>query len=155
MSERAAEAGSVRLGSLRSGKAGQPAVAPLLLASMLALSGCTVGRLFERDRADSGQARPANYKSDIIAVLRVYFKDPTGIRGAALSEPMLQPLGRSDRYVVCLRLDAKRSDGQYAGTKEYVAVFVAGRLDQLLEAKPQQCDAAEYQPFPEAEAMTR
>jgi hypothetical protein len=130
-------------------------LARVLALSTFALSACTVGHLFEREKHDAVDARPANYKSEILAMLRVYFKDPSGIRDASLSEPMLQALGRADRYVICVRLNPKKSNGDYAGMKEYAAIFLAGRLDQLLEAKPEQCDAAEYQPFPEAEAMTR
>lgn len=57
--------------------------------------------------------------------------------------------------MVCLRLNAKKSDGQYAGTKQYLAVFVDGRLDQMIEAKPEDCAGVEYRPFPEAEALSR
>jgi hypothetical protein len=39
--------------------------------------------------------------------------------------------------------------------KQYAAIFVAGRLDQMVEAKPEECAKAEYQPFPEAETLTR
>jgi hypothetical protein len=39
--------------------------------------------------------------------------------------------------------------------KQYLAIFVAGRLDQMIEAKPEECAAAEYQPFPEAEKLSR
>jgi len=125
----------------------------LLLAAALALSACTVGRLKE----DTGSAnlRPQNYKSDILAMLHVYLRDPTQIRDAAASEPKLKLVGQRNRYVVCLRFNAKKSNGEYAGTKQHVAIFVAGRLDQMVEAKPEECAAAEYQPFPEAEKLSR
>jgi hypothetical protein len=88
-------------------------------------------------------------------MLHVYLRDPSQIRDAAASEPKLQPVGQRTRYVVCLRFDAKKSNGEYAGTKQYLAVFVAGRLDQLVEAKPEECAVAEYRPFPEAETLSR
>jgi hypothetical protein len=126
-----------------------------LLAFALSLSACAdhlAGGGRNRDLADP---RPENYKSDILAMLHVYLRDPTQIRDAGASEPMLQPLGRENRYVVCLRFNAKKSNGEYAGAKRYVAIFAAGRLDQLVEAKPEQCAIAEYRPFPEAETLTR
>ena len=88
-------------------------------------------------------------------MLPVYLRDPTQIRDAAASEPTPQLVGRTNRYVVCLRFNAKKSSGEYAGPKQYMAIFVAGRLDQMVEAKPEQCAAADYQPFPEAEKLTR
>jgi hypothetical protein len=129
---------------------------PLVLLSSLALALCAcTGQLAGGGRDDLANPRPQNYKSDILAMLHVYLRDPTHIRDASASEPRLQPIGRTNRYVVCLRLNAKKSNGEYAGLKQYAAVFVAGRLDQMVEAKPEECAKAEYQPFPEAETLTR
>jgi hypothetical protein len=125
----------------------------LLLAFALTLTACTVGR--PKEDTGSTNLRPENYKSDILGMLHVYFRDPTQIRDAAASEPKLQLVGQRNRYVVCLRFNAKKSNGEYAGTKQYLAIFVAGRLDQMIEAKPEECAAAEYQPFPEAEKLSR
>src|SRR5438477_10047891 len=125
----------------------------VLLTAALALSACAVGR--PRDDAGAANPRPENYKSDILAMLHVYFRDPTQIRDAAASEPKLLLVGQRNRYVVCLRLNAKKSDGEYAGTKQYLAVFSGGRLDQMVEAKPEDCAGAEYRPFPEAETLSR
>ena len=130
-------------------------VAGLLLASGLTLSACTAGHLKEDAGRDSTNSRPENYKPDILAMLQVYFRDPTQIRDASASEPKLQTIGQRTRYVVCLRLNAKKSNGDYTGTKQYVAIFVRGRLDQLVEAKPEECAGAEYRPFPEAETLSR
>jgi len=125
----------------------------VLLTAALALSACAVGR--PRDDAGAANPRPENYKSDILAMLHVYLRDPTQIRDAAASEPKLLLVGQRNRYVVCLRLNAKKSDGEYAGTKQYLAVFSGGRLDQMVEAKPEDCAGAEYRPFPEAETLSR
>ena len=130
----------------------------LLVAAVIAVSACTVGHLTGEDGGrvdDPRNPRPANYKSDLIAMLRVYLNNPTQIRDASLSEPMLASVVGRNRYIVCLRLDAKRSSGQYTGSREYIAIFLAGRLDQLVDAKAEQCKAADYQPFPEAETLTR
>jgi hypothetical protein len=125
----------------------------LVVAFALALSACAGGH----PRGEGGPTGPPpeNYKSDILAMLHVYFRDPTQIRDAAASEPKLQLVGQRNRYVVCLRLNAKKSNGEYAGTKQYLAVFVGGRLDQMAEAKPEECVDAEYRPFPEAEKLSR
>ena len=125
----------------------------LVLAFALALSACTGGHL-RREGASPGPP-PENYKSDILAMLHVYFRDATQIRDAAASEPKLQLVAERNRYVVCLRLNAKKSDGEYAGTKQFLAIFAGGRLDQMIEAKPEDCAGAEYRPFPEAETLSR
>ena len=141
-----------------SGKGGRWRVECLVLAAAIAVSACTVGHLTGDDGGrvdDPRNPRPASYKSDLIAMLRVYLNNPTQIRDASLSEPMLVPVVGRNRYVVCLRLDAKRSSGQYTGSREYIAIFLAGRLDQLVDAKAEQCKTAEYQPFPEAETLMR
>src|SRR6266403_2131895 len=83
----------------------------LLLAFALTFSACTVGRLKEDPSRESTNPRPENYKSDILAMLHVYLRDPTQIRDAAASEPKLQLVGQRTRYVVCLRFNAKKSNG--------------------------------------------
>jgi hypothetical protein len=52
-------------------------------------------------------------------------------------------------------IQCQKNHGEYAGLKQYAAIFVAGRLDQMVEAKPEECAKAEYEPFPEAERLTR
>jgi len=126
----------------------------LLLALALVLSACG-GRHAGAGRDSPANVLPENYKSDILAMLHVYLRDPTQIRDAAAAEPTLQTIGTMRRYVVCLRFNAKKSNGEYAGLKQYAVIFVAGRLDQMVEAKPEECAKAEYQPFPEAEKLTR
>jgi hypothetical protein len=127
----------------------------LLLAFALTFSACTVGSLKEDPSRESTNPRPENYKSDILAMLHVYLRDPTQIRDAAASEPKLQLVGQRTRYVVCLRFNAKKSNGEYAGAEQHMAVFVTGRLDQMVKAKPEECAGAEYRPFPEAETLSR
>jgi hypothetical protein len=53
--------------------------------------------------------RPENYKSDILAMLPVYLRDPTQIRDAAAAEPTPLLVGTTNRYVVCLRFNAKKA----------------------------------------------
>ena len=103
---------------------------------------------------------PANYKADIQAAMRVYLNDPTGIRDAAVSTPVLKPatLAMPERYVACLRFNAKQSATVYAGMKEIAAVFLAGRFDQFIDApklEQELCANAAYTPFPELQNLPR
>jgi hypothetical protein len=120
---------------------------------------------------------PANYKSDIVGAMHAYLNNPTRIRDAAVSEPALKSLNsrgtdaaaatdgteasatsfgtRSTRYIVCVRFNAKKTNGEYAGVKENEAVFLEGRLDQFQPARRDTCKDAVYQPFPELGKLSR
>jgi hypothetical protein len=119
---------------------------------------------FERNTA------PSNYKSDILAFLRTYLNDPTNVREASVTPPSLQRVGRDERYVACVRFNARRSDGRYGGLLDTAAVFnTSGRLDRFLDLTPDEtaadaalrtqlggvCKSAVHQPFPELERLTR
>lgn len=113
---------------------------------------------------------PGNYKSDLLAALHSYVADPTNIRDAYVTDPAIKPVGQRKRYVVCVRFNAKNSDGRYVGSKDVLAIFLAGRFDQFLDqtnqnnqadssnqANPvkEECGQADYKRFPELEVLTR
>ena len=103
-------------------------------------------------------AFPDNYKSDILAAMHAYLNDPSGIRDANISTPVLKDVsGSGSRYVVCLRFDGKRANGAYAGDEQIAAIFLAGRFDEFLDAKASRepCADAAYTPFPELEQLKR
>jgi hypothetical protein len=81
--------------------------------------------------------------------------DPTGIRDAAISQPMLKPIANGTRYVVCLRFNGKQDNGMYAGDKLIAAEFRDGRFDDFLDAAASRepCGGLTYQPFPELEQL--
>jgi hypothetical protein len=125
-----------------------------LMSAALALGACG-GVHNQRSEPAEPNIVPANYKSDILAFLRTYLNDPTKIRGAFVSEPALMQVGGTQRYVSCLRFNARKSNGDYEGSKDRLVLFLAGRLDTMLIAKPDQCAKAVYQPFPELERLSR
>jgi hypothetical protein len=101
---------------------------------------------------------PQNYKNDLMAFLRTYLNDPTHIRGAAVSEPQRKTVGPGERYVACVRYNARKSGGQYAGSKDGAAIYVSGKLDRFLDLPREVrefCKDAVYAPFPELETLTR
>ena len=49
----------------------------------------------------------------------------------------------------------RKSGGDYAGSRDIAAVFLAGHFDQFLEASREPCAAANYAPFPELEKLAR
>ncbi len=101
---------------------------------------------------------PQGYKSDLLAFMRTYLNDPTHIRGAAVSQPQRKFIGPGDRYVVCVRFNARNTDGKYAGSKEGAATFVSGKLDRFIDGPKEAhelCKDAAFAPFPELEKLTR
>jgi hypothetical protein len=136
----------------------------LLAAAMatLAMAACTtdVGPSPAELKAnwEAQNVVPQGYKQDLLAYMRTYLNDPSGIRGAAVSPPALKDFGPGQRYMVCVRFNARKSDGKYAGSKDGAAVFVAGKLDRFFDVPlevRELCKDAAYAPFPELEALKR
>jgi hypothetical protein len=139
------------------GSAARPA--SLLFGLIFLLGGCG------HQQPDSDPSRtinvlPTNYKSDILGAMHAYLDDPTGIRDAAIGEPALKTIGDATRYVVCLKLNAKKNGSkEYAGTKEMVAAFFGGRFDQFIENNSKNinikdiCGGVTYAPFPELQKL--
>jgi hypothetical protein len=62
---------------------------------------------------------------------------------------------KRERYVVCVRYNAKDRDGRYTGVKQGMAVYFRGRFDGFSDEPHGACDQAEYKPFPELERLGR
>ena len=143
----------------------------LTIGLTVLLVGCGSGRL--REEREEREARiniyPDNYRADLLAAMHTYVSDPTGIREAYVSDPTISPIGRQNRYAACVRFNARNTSGRYAGSRDVLAVFAAGRFDQFIDASTpfgpaneanaaatfvkELCGAAEYKRFPELEAM--
>lgn len=110
---------------------------------------------------ESQNVYPANYKADLLALLRTYLNDPTHVRSASVSQPRLKVIGpdeRGERYLVCVRYTARNAEGKYTAPKEGAATFVSGKLDRFLDVPREVrelCKDAAFAPFPELERLTR
>jgi hypothetical protein len=126
-----------------------------LIIIALTLSACAGGQ--HRADEEAVNAYPTNYKTDILAAMRVYLSDPTAIRDASISEPVLKSasLTMPSRYMLCLRFNPKKTATVYEGMREVAAVFVAGRFDQFVETPKDVCAGVTYAPFPELEKLSR
>jgi hypothetical protein len=135
--------------------------AGLILGVAVLAGACAHHHLGDDDpnagKDDPANVLPANYKPDILAAMHAYLNDPTGIRDAGIAEPALRTVNNARRYVVCLRLTAKKNDNvrQYAAARDMAAVFVAGRFDHFADPAKETCAGASYAPFPELEKLTR
>ena len=131
---------------------------PLLacLAAAAALSACAGGAGAPRVETKGGESvnvYPEHYKAEVLAFLRNYLNDLSGVRNAGITAPAVRPVGVGDRYVVCVRFSA-RTPGASASGRDYLAIFLAGKLDQM-GPTPDQCRDATYEPFPELERLRR
>ena len=127
----------------------------VLIVLALLTASCASSGPF-RDRSDeAGNVFPASYRADVLAFLRTYLNDPTNVREAAISEPVLRPLGADMRYVSCLRYNARDTVGKYAGARDRLAVYYRGRFDRLIENAREQCREATYAPFQDLERLSR
>jgi len=143
--------------SMRTGAYGL--LAGLFVGSSLLLGACGHHHSPSSEAAASDpdiNILPADYKRDILAAMHAYLNDPTGIRDAAISEPVLKAVGNLQRYVVCVRFDAKkRGNEEYAGVEEIAAVFLVGRFDHFVEKAQEQCAGLSLTPFPELQKLSR
>lgn len=146
----------------------------LAVFAMLALAACAAPG--ERTQAelraswDERNVFPAQYKADVTAFMQTYLNNPENIRSAAITRPQLKrvPGDPGDRYLVCVRYNARGSDGVYAGIQDAVATFMSGKFERFLD--PQRGDAnrqfaagvvrdlckdAAYEAFPELQRLRR
>ncbi len=147
--------------------------AGFLAGSAFVLGGCAHNAASETGAPGDPDVNivPANYKNDILGAMHAYLNDPTGIRDASISEPVIKPVNGIQRYVVCVRFNGKKRGSEYAGVKQVAAVFLVGRFDHFVEAgsekprekegerererAPTQCAGVSFLPFPELEKLSR
>jgi hypothetical protein len=132
----------------------------------LALAACSTTTDLEPTQGElkaeweAGNIAPTHYKDDLLAFLRTYLNDPNQIRDAAVGAPVRKRVldNPAERYIVCVRYNARKSSGAYAGVKTGMAIFVSGRLDHFADMPrlvKEPCEGTAYQPFPELERLRR
>jgi hypothetical protein len=92
-------------------------------------------------------AYPADYRRQIATLLTMNLKDRADFHGAFIAPPALKPVAESQtpHYVVCVLLTGHNDKRNKA------VVYLDGRPNEFIDATPEQCDAAAYQPYPELE----
>jgi ABC-type Fe3+-hydroxamate transport system substrate-binding protein len=127
---------------------GNTARLALLLAFALALAACS-----SEVKEPEANVFPANYKQEILDTLAKTLDVPTGTREAFITDPALIPVNKDSRYIVCVRANARNVDNTYSGSKDRIAYFYGGHLNQVVMADQGQCAKAAYKPFPELEKL--
>ena len=122
----------------------------LLPALALSLVACSSDK---KQAEENPNVFPADYKNQILTTMTNTLDDPTNIRSASVTDPFVRSAGKEERYVVCLRFDARNLNRNYTGIQDRIAYFYGGHINQLVEATKEQCGNAAYKPFPELEKL--
>jgi hypothetical protein len=134
-----------------------------VLAGALAVCGCASedlgpSRAELNARWEAQNVYPQNYKADLLAFMRTYLNDPTGVRNPGVSQPVLMDVGPGKRYVACVRYNARDGRGRYDGVKVGAVTYVSGKLDLFIDpglSAKAMCKEAVFAPFPELATLTR
>jgi hypothetical protein len=119
----------------------------------LALAACAADDYLGKPKPVDPNIVPTDYKNEIIGTLKTVLTDPTNVKDAYISEPVLAPVNKDQRYIVCIRSISRGYRREYLGSKDRVAYFYGGHLNQLVDATKDQCVNASYKPFPELEKL--
>jgi len=118
-----------------------------LLSVCLAIAGCSgFGESKPKPPPPEPNAYPSNYRSQVTSLLATSLTDRADFRGALIAPPALKPIGDNQHYVVCVQLNGHNQH------KEKIVIFLAGIPNIFVDAKPEQCAGAAYEPFRELEA---
>jgi hypothetical protein len=111
------------------------------------LTNCSAVLEFLRlSKKEDPSAYPATYRTDLLDYLKRNPTDMASVREASISAPSMKQFGSESRYFVCVKANDEGAQ------VEKIAVFVAGKIVQLVDAG-EECGRAFYQPFPELAAM--
>jgi hypothetical protein len=110
---------------------------------------------YTNDRGVADQPFPNNYRPELLAFLKTYINNPTGIHDAVIAQPVQRDVGGRQRYVVCVKYSARDFDGNYRDARDHALVYVDGRLDHVVDKSGDLCAGATYAAFPELGKLTR
>ena len=123
----------------------------LVSAAAFAMAGCSSST--NKQVQENPNVFPAAYKQEILNTMMTSLDDPTNVRDAFISEPVLRVIGKEERYTVCVRSNSRNANRNYMGSTDRIAIFYGGELNQLIDATKEQCGNAAYKPFPELEKL--
>jgi len=125
----------------RTGTATAGAGTLLLLISMCAF-GCSSATNKPNEVVNS-EVYPANYKNQIAGLLMTNLTQNADYRNSLISPPVMKPVGQNQHYVACVQLNG------FNQHKEKAVIYFAGNINQFVDATPDECAGAAYEPFTE------
>jgi hypothetical protein len=90
---------------------------------------------------------PVNYRQQVAELLATELHDRSDFSLALIAPPVPMQLGQTQHYVVCVRLNGRN---QHA---DKIAIYLGANITQLIDATPEQCGSAAYEPFKELAAL--
>jgi hypothetical protein len=112
----------------------------ILSLSALSLLGCNANK---PNQVVDSEVYPANYKSQIATFLMTVLTDNADFRNSLISAPVMKPVGSNQHFVACVQLNGHNQH------KEKAIIYFAGNINQFVDATPEECDGAAYEPFKE------
>lgn len=128
---------------------GSATVTALLVTAAL-LAACSGGFSgFGSKRAPAAvvnpDSYPAAYRQQVATLLVMNLSDRADYRGALIAAPALKPVagGQTQHYVVCLQFTGHND------RRTKAVVYLEGKPNEFVDATPEECNGAAYQPFTE------
>jgi hypothetical protein len=120
----------------------------VLAVLAVAMSACAK----EKPKLVDSNVFPADYKVQIADLIHRQMASGK-VRNAYIAEPALKTFLPTPRFVACVRYGAVDRSGAVKGDKLVAAYFYAGKINQVVDATVEQCDKADFQPFPELQTQ--
>lgn len=135
-------------------------IARLLLAAPIAiLGGCSAAEFTDKFGSSAPpppadpKVYPSHYREQIAEFMRTYLPNPTKIRDASISEPVMRPVAGVPHYISCVRYNPRDADNRYEGLQTRQATFLTGNLIQFLAPEGDSCNGVAYQRYPAIESL--
>jgi hypothetical protein len=124
----------------------------VLLLAAAALAGCSGGlpgfggpKQAKPLPSVDANLYPANYRAQVVIMMRKLLSNRADYQSAMIAPPALKPVPDSPNlhYVVCLQFNNRTEH------RDKVVIYLGGEPQQYVDATPQECADAAYQPFSE------
>ena len=109
-----------------------------LLLGSVAIAGCSTPK-----PAVDANVMPTDYRNQIATYLGQVVTDRADFRNSMIGAPVLKQVGASEHYIVCVMLNGRNQHN------EKVVIYLGLNINQFVDATPDECGGADYQPFPE------
>lgn len=115
-----------------------------MLAAVVAV---TAGACSSKEAKIEENIYPTEYKAQIVKLMRNQSEYRLNLRDAYVAPPLMKAYQSSARYISCIRFTVKDE------SKEMAAFFFSGSVTQVVNAPPELCANAAYEPFPELQKL--
>jgi hypothetical protein len=116
-----------------------------MLAAVVAIMACACS---PKEPKIEENIYPTDYKAQIVKQMRLQSEDRLNLHDAYVAPPLMKAYqSAAPRYVSCIRFTVKDD------SKEMAAFFFSRGITQIVNATPELCANAAYEPFPELQKL--